>query len=221
MKAYLYNLAPSWDAIRTLGENKLLQSSYFWFIFIAIIAKSLLPIMVDKFDIRLFDQIFSINLSLPFSWVVLFYTAVVFGFANLIYMYFVPDFVKDQKNYADFKRQGKNGFDITCELSRLSNEGIPLDGFSNLDEYCNQFHTSYCEDIHGYDFKDMPNKDKLKHETIKEEFENVAFWKVYDYSNISRPGYRLLSSFFYLTGFILLGMLFVQNIYSVTLLVIG
>ena len=75
-----------------MSTSRAIKSSYFWFFFVPIVAKTLNEL--EKFKIPFFEKTKSIEMLLPFTWEYFYYSAVFMAFANLIYIVFSPEFIK-------------------------------------------------------------------------------------------------------------------------------
>lgn len=94
--------ASEWSKLRTLGNNRIIKSSYFWMIMVPIAAKALDP-MPDKLVFSWFDPDFQISLTLPFSWGLFFFASIAFAAATLIYSWKCPAIVKLYRSFNDFR----------------------------------------------------------------------------------------------------------------------
>lgn len=98
---------PEWATLKSLGQNSLLKSSYFWFIFVPVAAR-LLGQIKSPLVLRLFEQDHIIPLELPFSWYHFFFAAVFFSIGNLLFALRCPELVQ-RYNTAQESTDADNG----------------------------------------------------------------------------------------------------------------
>ncbi|MEI8606658.1 hypothetical protein [Pseudoalteromonas sp. B160] len=109
---------PHWSVIRSMADIKLVKISYVWIIIVPILAKSLnkitevLPITIGQVTIEL-------NLALPFSWQLFFFSALTFTLAQFLYAIFCPDIIKKYKNINEFQDDGKSVIQLGSYLKNL------------------------------------------------------------------------------------------------------
>lgn len=97
-----------WKSLRDFSNAKLIKSMGFWLIITPIMAKLLenvssLPIQFTGEKTNQF-----ISLSLPFSWVYLFFAALSFSLVNLIVALRCPKLIIEFENYSDFKHKSNS-----------------------------------------------------------------------------------------------------------------
>jgi len=93
---------PSWSALRSLGNSRLLRSSYFWLIAVPIAAKFLGSLPSDVAIPVEGGGSIRLILELPFSWQLFYYGAVFTALGNLIYSWKCPKIVQDYRGFADY-----------------------------------------------------------------------------------------------------------------------
>ena len=185
-----------WNYIKALPKNRLIKSSYFWFVIIPIIAKILrkietpLAINVNK------NQNLILDLSLPFSWKLFFLSSLAVVVGNILYNLFCPRLIKEFNNYSEFKKTGRNS------LSLLSY--IPIrDATLNK-----QFEGKY-KDI------ELQQDNWIDNETYVSELDKslkINFWDLYNRLNKSTPMIRVITYIFYLIGVLLFVTVIIQNV---------
>jgi hypothetical protein len=125
---------PKWSSLRGLGNNRLLRTSYFWLVFV--------PITVKVFEnaesivnISLFGDVYTLHIELPFSWAILFYSAVLTSGANLIYSVSCPSIIKDFQTYDEFGKQGRGQGQLMKEFTKaISREGYSPPGIEDYND---------------------------------------------------------------------------------------
>ena len=65
---------PTWSSLNSLGKSKTLKSSYIWIVVVPLVAK-LFSKIESTIDFTLFGAKISVNLSLPFSWQMFYFSA--------------------------------------------------------------------------------------------------------------------------------------------------
>jgi len=101
----------------------------------------ILPFLISIFNN--FDMGYVIE-AIPFSWHVLFYSAVFFTLGNIIYQVFAPSIIKENNSFADFKFAVKNFSHISKYISELN---LPVD------EYINKYKEYKKQNGIQYDFQ--------------------------------------------------------------------
>jgi len=194
---------PTWVDLRKLGNNKTVRSASVWTIVVPIAAK-LLKGVEDVVDITILSHPFTLNLSLPFSWKVLFMTALAFMLANFIYEWFCPKLIKETSNYRDFSDQKRSG----RELHRLLETHVQPsnDEVQRWLNWLNIRNTALTTTNATYGGYANGNDESVFPEIYSVTVLNVE--KVHPYA-------RGITTLFYFVGFLLLALLMWQNIYFV------
>ena len=109
---WLAQRLPKWSGLRTIGNSRFAKSSYFWFLFIPIAAKSILA-----FEAHVLPHIggghWGHVISLPFSWRVLYLGSLFFAAGTLIFTLRCPPIVRNFSDYRDFDTKGVSSFKLT------------------------------------------------------------------------------------------------------------
>jgi hypothetical protein len=108
MKSWLYNLA-RWDKSKILVNLKFVKTSYYWVLIVPIVA-NVLGEIENNTNIRFLGSTFSINLSLPFSWILFFFGALCFAVAYGVYTLSCPEIVQ---KFDTPRKFFENGFPTT------------------------------------------------------------------------------------------------------------
>lgn len=95
------NLLPDWRPLRAIGQNRAVKSSYLWFVSVPVAAR-FLGQLDDPLVISLGQQVHSIELDLPFSWILFYFAAVAFALGTLLFSSFCPPLIRDFKNFRDY-----------------------------------------------------------------------------------------------------------------------
>lgn len=187
----------TWNSLNRLGNSAVLRSSYFWIVFVPIVAKVMAPI--DSFaQVEIFGYVWNLEIGLPFSWKLFFFAALAFSLASLIYSSYCPEIVRDYQSFNEFREQGKGSSQITRALAAAKPDSTTITSF--LESYCDDAET------------DLSSSDYLQRAVIHEGRLADAFWFVQEYSDLSRPALRLSLWFLYSIGFALLLAVLLENI---------
>lgn len=164
---------------------------YIWLFIVPILAKTLAG-LEDVASITVFDYSFNLQLSLPFSWKVFYFSALFFAAANLLLLSRCYSLIKDHKSFTDFREQGKQ----EIQLSNYAKEiGMSLDQLNYRDDYDQAF--------------------LLEGKHLQE-----PFWRLYEQLDEARLGWRIGCSFLYSFGFVLMSIILYQNFVVVLRLII-
>lgn len=133
----------TWSELHVLGTNRLLHTTYFWIVFIPVVAK-LLSNVEDVGTFRVFGFDFVLNLSLPFPWTVFFYGSVLAVIANVVYLFCCPNVLQQFPNYAAFNKAGATADQLSAmfaeALSDYEKEVAPNDLRNAVRSFC----TDHC-----------------------------------------------------------------------------
>ncbi len=107
----LLNVTPTWDKLRGLGRNRVIRSSYFWFVVVPIAANLMQPVP-PELSVSLFGAHFSIATTLPFSWKLLFFAALFFALASLLFSWRCPTIINRYESYRGFREAEHSGIEL-------------------------------------------------------------------------------------------------------------
>lgn len=203
-----------WTTLDSMAKSKLVKSSFIWLFLVPLAAKMLSKISDSEKVFHILGTTIEIQMTLPFSWELLFTAACCFTFANIIYIIFCPDLVKSYRQYDQFEAHGK-GF---MQVSKALQFAI----WSNQEQTIPDKHRTTAEGyIKTYMNQALPPKDQeqdhvfLKQINNSPECENTAdaFYFVHNYLNeVINVWSRWSSAFFYLAGLLCVGYIFYENI---------
>lgn len=207
--------ALSWESLRSLGESRLLRTSYFWIAFVPLCAK--LFYHVHEVKIRLFDQEWHLDISLPFSWQFFFFSSTAFALATILYSAFCPRIIKEYRSAAEFFGAGGtrgNLQDHVKSLSRCgriweSNKSWRQAGYIIGDCVRDHYLDLSAHDARG-DIADGYGRS-VPMETIDRQTKE-AFAHIRRLAGRRDYWVRLGSCLLYLVGFVLLAIVFCQNV---------
>ncbi len=101
----------NWEELSKIGNLKLLNSTYYFFVLIPIVVNILKGIEKNA-KIIAFSEEYGITIGLPFSWQKLYFSSIAFVIGKLIYLYYCPKLIKDYENFDEFAKTGKSMFYI-------------------------------------------------------------------------------------------------------------
>lgn len=195
--AYFKRLAPPkrWEDLKTFGSSRVIRTAYFWFVFVPIAAKLIAPIAGQEtmiWGLRL-------HIGLPFSWQCFFFAALFFSAANLIYDVRCPWIIKRFSLPGEFLSAGFSRLRLKMEAARLQEalEALPTK-----------------------DHDDVANLNKVLGDNAghpgesAEELRNM-YIVLTGYADHIHPGSRRAATWLYYAGFLLIGVVVAQNIWSV------
>lgn len=200
-----------WQNLRKFGSSKIVKSSYYLIFIIPLIAKVANYFHFIIVGIPGFEN-FS-DFSLPFSWYLLYFGALSFALASLLYDIFCPRIISMFRNFRDFLDSGYQGLFLVDELE------------SNVLRY--EIHdspiywafTTEWKKIHGKD-QEIPGIDphaqvQLGIREIDKDNLGGIFYTCTEVVNYSHPRILQITGFFYYFGFGLLAIILFQNIHAV------
>lgn len=221
LELMINNLIPEWSVLKGLETNPIVKSAFIWFIIVPVCAR-IFGSLNDTLTFTYDEYEYVINLSLPFSWQIFFYSACAYAAGSLVVKLCCPSIIVDHNEYSSFQKSGQswpqiNGYLISlyyknskCEFQKKHR--------ASLDAYLKFFH-----DWTAPTYKDK-DKDKdiyinYDQDTLlflqrvqAGENENQAFWYVYGSSNSYFLRGRIIASLLYMVGFILFFIVVIQNV---------
>lgn len=226
---------PKWSFIDKLGKNRLLRSSYFWIVFIPLIT-NLLSRVCSVLTFEVFGQQITLTLKLPFTWQVLFFSAILATIANIFYVFCCPRFIKNYRNFADFQDQGKANKNLIQDLIEFLKHFEFQKAWKIADDFILK---SFAQSEYGsfgrlgkdgsegivitFENQPPPKKDhrtiatellnKLKHNT--EQFDlRVAFWHLRDQANTKyNHNWKIGCTLFYYASILSVLWVMAENIF--------
>ena len=179
------HVLPRWSQLNALGESRVLRSSYIWLVLVPVAAK-LIAVLPEEFDA--FGASIRMDFELPFSWTLFYFSSVAFAAASLLYAMRCPSVVKFHRHAADFAAKGKSFDHLVAFASEL---GAPLR--EKLIKRINS------DRIHARPEATPTVIYKL-------------FWTVHAKADSRRMQPRALCCGLYVLGFVLIGVVMVQNL---------
>lgn len=186
-----------WHLLSKINKFKFINTMYIW-IFVVPVLSRLLEKVGDVANVTIFDYTFEAQLTLPFSWLVFYFSAVSFAIANVIFQIRCPNIIKDHTGYSDFKQANK--------------------GVEHLDKYLFQVNMNWeglRQQIERQDeyFSEVAEVSNPKAE---DGMLRKRFWAIFNQGDRIRKISKTFVVIFYAIGFALISYVFVENIVFVT-----
>jgi hypothetical protein len=181
-----------WSELEQLNAIKFIHTMYVWVFLVPILVK-LLEHVDEKALITAFGYTFEAQLSLPFSWVAFYFSALAFAIANLVFQIRCPSIIKEQRDYFKFRQSGKGVEHLDYYLFEVDMnwEGL-RQRVEKRDEYF-------------YEIAGVFNPTQDDGELRK------YFWEVYLQANSWRPNSMLIALLLYAAGSILIAWVLGEN----------
>ncbi|MFI3220754.1 MAG: hypothetical protein QX189_16795 [Methylococcales bacterium] len=207
----------SWQSLRKFGSSRAVKTSYYWIFLIPLFAKvvhQIHPMVVNFLAVQQ-----TLEFTLPFSWFLLYFSALSFAFSSLLYDIFCPKIISSFKNFREFLDSGCEGLFLADELVK----NIPFDVLHNTSLYwlvIAEWKKINCEKEINPD-TDIFSKMRYCLGEIKREDLGSIFYTFTEVVNHSHPKIMRVTGFFYYLGFLLLFIVLLQNINSVLIEMFG
>lgn len=201
-----------WSNLFSIANSRVVKSSVIWLFVVPLCAKLLLQVEYPLTFLA-FGQKQSISISLPFSWQLLFYAAIFFTIAGIIYSIYCPELVKKYKNYPQFEADGKTRLQINSALRDIvwcHNKNIFKSEYLTIS---NKYFRSFGPLTPGDNEQSMVGfgVDCFDKVTNIRGLNSNAFYFVYDLSDKKYPFFIGVSLVLYVLGFISLGLIAIEN----------
>ena len=202
-----------WSLIRSLGNSKLVKSSFVWLLIVPIAAR-LLSNIDEVINLTIFDSQVNLTTSLPFSWQLLFLAACFFTIANIIYNTFCPEIFREYKNYHEFKEHGKTLLQINSAMKSMTwsnkNKGVKKDYVLHLSSYFKNYCCKVAETEKELNesFSSFDNIDKANHSQVS----NNAFYFTQNVADEYNKNAILCCLVSYSLGILFISIIAIQNV---------
>lgn len=203
----------NWLQIADIGNSKIVKSMLIWMIVTPVFAKALSS--VNSINISFLETDNNILLSLPFSWQVFFFCALSFTAANLIYAFKCPSLIKKYKHYSDFESNDNSLYLMVNYLNDHITEDMVKNNFLEIGVMVSKY-TPSVDIANEWTSNNTSNVnwkkgiDSLKHSEAENKPDifasiRVLLAKLY-------PNWAKACLFFYVIGFVGIGVVTIQNI---------
>lgn len=197
----------TWINLKNINSSKFISSMYIWIFIVPIFVKLFELINKEYYSFIIFGEIIPIQLTLPFTLIYFYFSAVFFAIGNIIIKIQCPLIIKENNSYSDYLESGK-------KLSQLKPyiDDINFDWDTLAREVDRKFNLEYANSRTLYEDRNSNLSDKMNSE--KEDPKNY-FWQIYDKANLCRVISRRFVGIFYSIGFLLFGIVLLQNFVTV------
>lgn len=205
---------PVWTAMKSLGRNRVIQSSYFWLFFVPLAAKAMVA-APELIAVEIFGATIPIKAALPFSWKLFYISAICFAAGSLIYQMACPKGIKKYDNYVDYTENGKDSSSLITAflaLYRKKSWMWPLEIGDSDKNYFLKHLTAFSDDPNSITRHEKGTPVALLKAGIPEESRKAAYYYVIDRYDASRPILRALTAILFLAGFLFFGAVTIENI---------
>jgi hypothetical protein len=178
----------TWRSLRTWGNSKIVNSSFVWLAIVPVFAKFTSD-LDNQIAIQAYGQALVFNLKLPFSWLCFYYGALLFGFAQVVFLLRCPPLIRQFEDFGEFERSGRGG--------------------RQLLKFC------YAEDLRDVVLSIVP---KEWHNPLDSNFNankgywGVTFFAAQDRLDLRHPRSRVAIAICYAIGFGLWSWVFLQQV---------
>lgn len=101
----------TWSALKSISANRAIHTASIWAVLVPIAAK-LMEKVQDTVTIEVLGHSWPLHLALPFSWKVLFVTAIAFMLANLIVAVRCPKLIGETGSFRDYESQQRGNLEL-------------------------------------------------------------------------------------------------------------
>jgi hypothetical protein len=195
-----------------LGQNRVIRSSYFWFIFVPIAARFVQQINEPLQRFLFGPQHQTIWFDVPFSWFYFFFAAVLFAIATFLYSVSCPEIIQRYSSPIDYYRAGYGTLRLLDYFNRLPRT-VQSGLFSNLTNEVDKalgrtnFDRVVTEEPSDELLLDLRERMwRIRREELGEIFELL-----YNRFDVSQPVLRTTITLIYYAGFVLMARVMFES----------
>jgi len=228
----------NWNTIAIFGKNKTINRSYIFLFIVPVIAKFLSKINPDV-SITIGGYKFELLFDLPFSWKLLFLSALMFSIGSLLYNLFAPSIIKENKSFGEFVAERKTNYHMAeyltelnlgekyiereLQVSIIDGIGTPIfeqgilklkDKLKSINFYRIEEYADLFKEVERYNTLSKATGAKYDFDSNMNRYTSL-FAKTYSYASRSNSLMLLITFFVYLSGILLLAVLLYSNFISV------
>jgi hypothetical protein len=177
---------------------------YMWIFIVPLVAKSFEYIDKDVLQFVVFQQSVPFSTSLPFSWIVFYFSALFLAIGNLIIRLRCPKIIKDHPSYQSYLDEGKT--------------------LKQLTQYSDDIKFNWgklASSVNGRITKLQIEKDQ-GNGGVKENYPNLStedpvhyFWPIHTEADTKYKVERFFCTQLFYIGFLLFGLVVIQNMIAV------
>ncbi|EGQ7683722.1 hypothetical protein IZS58_004673 [Vibrio parahaemolyticus] len=200
-------VSSSWCDLKKIGDTKFVNSMYVWIFVVPLLVKAFEYVEDEKLVFQVFKQPIPISTTLPFSWAMFYFSALCLALGNLVYLIKCPKIIKEHPTYQSYLNEGK-------KLKQLA---------------------QYCEDI-SFNWGGLAKKIEEKNQQIflakrnahvlgsnaTGQYQEIDvedpihyFWPIHEFADIKFSPYRYICLSLFSVGFVLFGIVSIQNFLAV------
>ena len=188
-----------WDLLKKLQTNRIIHSSYVWLVIVPVTAKMLYRVE-SPFSFEIQGRAFSLDLTLPFSWRMFFFSALCFSIGNLIYSFFAPRMIKDFSGFGDFLSSGKTDAHLMAYVDDALKQNAQQE--KEREEEYQIILRRFSHGTRPATLSTADPQDETRRQT----------WKLYEHFRKKNRLLRCLVVVLYAIGFLLFFLVTVENI---------
>lgn len=206
--------AIGWADLRSLGESRMVQSSYYWLVLVPICAR-LLDKIASPLKFRAFGGMHQIDFTLPFSWYLLYFSALAFACGALLYRLYCPKIISEFASFSEYRDAGGEGFRLENEIDKaLPREMIHDSPIWQAFRLAAEKHLRHDREERNYNIGDQVIYGVRE---MPVDGLSSVFFTIRLVVNHSHPRAIRMTSLCFGLGMVLLAMIFAQNINFVIL----
>lgn len=190
-----------WSFLRGVQSYRIVKSTYIWLFILPVIAK-LFSKIESTLRINLYGKEILLDLDLPFAWILLFYSALFFTIGNLIFIFFCPAIIKENRSLADFKATMKTQTHLTNYMTEAQRTDWE---FSK---------TTFAEGLHRMARSGNASDPAVTARVRSDRFDE-EFWSIYKQQNVCHQPVRVAVLIIYVVAACCFLSVLCQNIYYV------
>jgi hypothetical protein len=213
----LINRPFSWQGLRRFGSSKIVKSSYYWIFLIPLFSKVATQLHPVLLNIPGFGQ--TADFSLPFSWFLLYFSALSFALASLLYDIFCPRIISTFKDFREFLDSGYESLFLVDELDANVRRDTVHDS-SIYQAFILEWDKLHQENEFPPGIDPHARVCLGLREIDRNNFGGI-FYALTTVANHSHPTIMRITGTFYYLGFGLLLVVLLQNFNSVVIEILG
>ena len=185
-----------WETINKIGKTKIAKSTFVFLFVVPVLARFIVESQyADIFDV-----------ALPFSWVVLYFSAICVALSTALYFIFCPDLVKQYREFNSFQAGGRGLSFLKSELGDCLRISSRTKG---LRELVDAAYEQYPDEIYHRVDTSTLNQDEQRPSPVLMQ---VIFWVCHDVANSTHRMIRVVAEASYILGFFLFTLVLGQNL---------
>ena len=201
----------TWINLKNINSSKFISSMYIWIFIVPIFVKLFELINKEYYSFIIFGEIIPIQLTLPFTLIYFYFSAVFFAIGNIIIKIQCPLIIKENNSYSDYLESGKKLSQLKPYIDDINFDWNKLALEVDKKIESENYHSRSWSKIPMLDRK-IEQRDKMNSD--KEDPKNY-FWQIYDKANLCRVISRHFVGIFYSIGFLLFGIVLFENFVTV------